>query len=289
MSRLIQSRPPMALALLIAIAALPMAARSQVLPPAAYTLGLTDTPGLSSPGTITATLTGPLPSDGSVAVVASAIGTSLAASAQALDPQYASRPAFGAAISQLTYFVGVYGPQGNIPVPVTISASVADSASPGVGSGGGTGAASTYIEWYANNGAHPVGEISVGVSCTTTSCSYSDFTLNVPGLPAEGNSPTLTVVDAPYTINSFANSNTAVNDDNAVEMFAGANGSSGSGIWSASADPVIQIDPTWLAEHPGYRLVISSNITPVPLPGAVWFLMGGLGGLGVLARRMRSA
>jgi hypothetical protein len=52
---------------------------------------------------------------------------------------------------------------------------------------------------------------------------------------------------------------------------------------SALADPYIRIDPAFLADHPGYSLAFSSNITNGPLVGAsvpepatVWLLGGGL-------------
>ena len=53
---------------------------------------------------------------------------------------------------------------------------------------------------------------------------------------------------------------------------------------SALADPYIQIDPAFLADHPGFSLVFSDNITngpplapaAVPEPATAWLLGGGL-------------
>lgn len=45
-----------------------------------------------------------------------------------------------------------------------------------------------------------------------------------------------------------------------------ANIASGTGGYTALADPTISIDPNWLASHPGCSLAFSSNVSPVPLP-----------------------
>jgi hypothetical protein len=57
------------------------------------------------------------------------------------------------------------------------------------------------------------------------------------------------------------------------------------GQFNAEIDPTIEIDPTWLAENPGYSLVFSSNYSPVPLPASVWLMLSALAGLGLVMRR----
>ena len=75
----------------------------------------------------------------------------------------------------------------------------------------------------------------------------------------------------------------------------------GSGTFSASADPVIEIDPSWLALNPGYYLVFSPNVTPptgtgtgtgtgsVPEPDTLLLGLLGLAGIALSARRRSAA
>ena len=62
---------------------------------------------------------------------------------------------------------------------------------------------------------------------------------------------------------------------------------SNTGSVSAGVDPVVSIDPTWLANNPGYSLVFSANIFTVPLPGALWLSGSGCFGLIGLAARKK--
>ena len=60
----------------------------------------------------------------------------------------------------------------------------------------------------------------------------------------------------------------------------------------ATADPYIQIDPTWLAAHPGYAVAFSQGFTNgaapgVPEPAAWTMMLLGSGFLGAAARRRR--
>jgi hypothetical protein len=61
---------------------------------------------------------------------------------------------------------------------------------------------------------------------------------------------------------------------------------SGPGAFSASVDPahLISIDPTFLANHPGYSLVVN---TGAPEPGAWSMMLLGAAGLGAALRRRR--
>ncbi len=68
-----------------------------------------------------------------------------------------------------------------------------------------------------------------------------------------------------------------------VSMYA--SGSSPLGSFTATIDPTISIDPGWLALNPGYKVVLSSNITPVPEPDTYAMMLAGLGLLGFIATR----
>ena len=55
----------------------------------------------------------------------------------------------------------------------------------------------------------------------------------------------------------------------------------------AYVDPIIGIDPAFLAQHPGLTLSFSEGVPTVPLPGSMWLLAGGMLGLIETRRRQR--
>ena len=52
---------------------------------------------------------------------------------------------------------------------------------------------------------------------------------------------------------------------------------------SAGADPIITLDPSYVAE--GYSLELSQNLSSTPLPSTWLMLFSGIMGLGLLVRR----
>ncbi len=129
------------------------------------------------------------------------------------------------------------------------------------------------------------GSAIVGSEVTVTTDSYP--------LSADGSSSVATTPFLFSSANGFyvysSSASTATYNLNSVTV--GANGQAfgavgtTAGQFSAQIDPKLEIDPSWLTQHPGYSLVFSSNYAPVPLPAAAWLLLSGLGGIGFLRRR----
>jgi len=90
-----------------------------------------------------------------------------------------------------------------------------------------------------------------------------------------------------YVYSSSASTGTHNSNSISVSAEGEADGAVGNtaGQFSAQIDPMLEIDPTWLAENPGYSLVFSSNYLPVPLPAPVWLMLSGLAGLDLMGRR----
>jgi hypothetical protein len=84
------------------------------------------------------------------------------------------------------------------------------------------------------------------------------------------------VSSATYNPNSFTVGATG-------EAYYGVGSTAGQ--FSVQIDPTLEIDPSWLAENPGYSRVFSSNYSPVPLPASVWMMLSGLAALTLLGRR----
>jgi hypothetical protein len=60
-------------------------------------------------------------------------------------------------------------------------------------------------------------------------------------------------------------------------------------------DPYIFIDPVWLADHPGYSVVVSAGIgnaapsvAAIPEPQTFAMMLAGLGLLGFVTRRRKN-
>lgn len=71
-----------------------------------------------------------------------------------------------------------------------------------------------------------------------------------------------------------------------LELAVGANASGttpGATTAAAGLDPVIAIDPAFLAANPGYSLEFGAGTFPVPLPGTAWLMGSALALLGAIA------
>jgi hypothetical protein len=64
-------------------------------------------------------------------------------------------------------------------------------------------------------------------------------------------------------------------------------GSSLNGTLSATVDPSVTFDPSFVST--GYSIIYSADATRVPEPATAWLMLCGLGGLGLLMRRRSGA
>jgi MYXO-CTERM domain-containing protein len=278
---------------LLALGLLPTAAWAQYVPsavPQYFVEGGTD---VFAFGHATGNTTGVGGGYGSAASTA-AVSAGLTASASGLSivPSLDTGNYYDAqasAAAQLDYYFAAVGPSANVSMPVTITALVGATAA-GVGQVGGD----AYVVWYLNGVQQ--GKVNVGTGCNGGTCSSDDYVDGVPANDAIATSQGLLITDAPFTTTSVAETSTTLNDGSAIEIRAGGTAYYGSGT-SASADPVIEIDPAWLVLNPGYHLVFSSNVTPptgtgtgsVPEPGTLLLGLLGLAGIALSPRRRSAA
>jgi len=219
--------------------------------------------GLATPGSVSV---GP----GCIDVVTGGCGSAAASTSTALEVSASgSTTATGydlpqaASASSLSVYYYVIGPSpAYTVVPMVFSGNWSGSAS-------GTEAdSSAGIELTSTTGAISVGDCATSYSSTCSSSFSAPFLFD--------------------SANGFSvySSNVASGTyfTNLVSLTAGGQVDV-AGQYSAEIDPTLEIDPTWLATHPGYSLVFSSNYSPVPLPAAAWLLLSGLGGLAAIARR----
>jgi|HubBroStandDraft_1064217.scaffolds.fasta_scaffold02261_2 MYXO-CTERM domain-containing protein len=222
-------------------------------------------------------------------------GLSASASGQSIVPSLDTGNYYDAQASagaQLDYYFAAVGPSANVSVPVTITALVGATAA-----GVSTVSGDAYVVWYLNGVQQ--GKVNVGTGCNSGTCSSNDYVDGVPANDEIATSQGLLIKDAPFTTTSVAETSTTLNDGSAIEIRAAGTAYYGSGTFSASADPVIEIDPTWLALNPGYHLVFSPNVTPptgtgtgtgsVPEPDTLLLGLLGLAGIALSPRRRSAA
>jgi len=142
----------------------------------------------------------------------------------------------------LYYYYEITGP-GNVSVPLTITANLAASVS-------GTEAQATATLHYVT---------SFGVCADTT-------------LSNCGSTPSSATLNASYSVPS----NTV--EENELSAYAAGFWTGPGSSATALVDPVITIDPTFLANNPGYSLVLSPNVSQgesTPEPGTFVLLLTG--------------
>ena len=231
-----------------------------------------------------------------IATVNPGLLTSVSGSAS--DPA-ASQGSFLAARTSATaslyYYFTAYGPSAGVSVPLLISATAGASANAVAGS---TADGSGVVSWAANGKV--VGQLVTGVNCVGASCAANTSTIGVPA-GDETSGKGISIENVPFTATSLAKNSTTPSYASYAEISAGGVVNDGSGTFSAFADPVIEIDPVWLATHPGYYLVFSSNVNPpgtsgtgpgtgtgttaVPEPGTLPLALMGIAGILLWSRR----
>jgi hypothetical protein len=78
-------------------------------------------------------------------------------------------------------------------------------------------------------------------------------------------------------------------DENPASRVAGATSNANDESFIANVDPIVVIDPDYLAANPGLVLTFSEGVPSVPLPASIWLMMGGTLGLFEVRRRQRAA
>jgi hypothetical protein len=169
-----------------------------------------------------------------------------------------------------------FGPEANADADATVNYYVL-----------GPGAAYTPVPmiWSGTLSESVSGAASVGAVVTaSTDTGY----LSAAGSLSSSTTPFLFSSANGFFVYSSSASTGTYNSNN---FTVGAEGQayyavgSTAGQFSAEIDPTLEIDPSWLAENPGYSLVFSSNYSPVPLPASVWMMLSGLAGLALMGRR----
>lgn len=191
-------------------------------------------------------------------------------------------PAAGALAAQsaMRYYFSIVGTPGT-DVPIQFEGITRTSVNSGNGLGGAKASLISYdqrgtsallVDRYCSNGPFP------GVGAGTNLCSLSASSFSVGG-----------------RFQSVA-SGTDFSGYLDLIAYAGFIGTSSS-LFNVQAfiDPVISIDPTFLASNPGFSIVVSQGLgngeiaAAVPEPAAWVMMLAGFGAIGGAMRRMREA
>ncbi len=164
-----------------------------------------------------------------------------------------------------TFYFKILGPTNSF-VPILITASASTSAGPD----------SLTEALITISNANPVFNLRA-TSCdpVTLPPSYCDNATGGGSFPSS--------FSGTYTASVAANSQSAFSEFLRLYDYSSV---------SASIDPMIAIDPTWLANNPGYSLIFSPNVggvTPTDVPEPFTLSIFGAGFAGAVAMRRRKA
>ena len=177
--------------------------------------------------------------------------------------------------AQMTYYFAVEGPA-NIPVPLRISGLIDLSVQ------GPTSWAIGRILYGQNSIGQPGGFLF-------NACAADDLYVcqayNVHLDNSSTTQITRTLDNALFRVSANSLQNVWLSVGGLSSSAGGPGGS-----YRGFVDPVIVIDPVFLASNPGYSIKFSGNLSAVPLPGAGGLLAGGMALLAARSarRRMRS-
>ena len=192
------------------------------------------------------------------------------------SPGYNGLPQLGEMKTSLGYTFQIVGPT-SVVVPLVISGRM-DLGFSGPPTAGSNGAVKAWATDNYPYNSHIVSQDSVSTTC------YS------AGDPAACN------VAFALHINLLSGTPTQVGQIGTIDLEAQAD-FYGTYFTAAAAyatvDPLVSIDPTFLAANPGYSLIFAPGVVnamaPVPEPGALTLMFSGLLALGVVLRGKRSA